>query len=337
MITAKFFLLIGCLFYITGTVLGNDVPAAVSEEKKTEHHTDSKEGSKEDSKEGAKEENKDTSKEAGKEAGKEAPKELIDFSGITDLVKKDGLEAELKRKEEESRKFLDEKKLREMKRFNVPTSDNFWSFFSEYWLVKNATVLKWDIHKPDFELEKSLTAFLESQGIYEKKIKILLLDSTEIAHAALPSNQNEYIFILSLPFIRTLDLSKVEISLLLFEDFVRVRKEYFKNFVLSKELDAYLGSNFSGKTFDKKLIQSHLQKYNQLLFEKGFSFQDQFETTKEMDVLLKNDLKMWNTYLSLLSKIDELTKNNALYKKYSQIYPSPELQLNWLKPKSTIR
>jgi len=46
---------------------------------------------------------------------------------------------------------------------------------------------------------------------------------------------------------------------------------------------------------------------------------------------------MWNTYLSLLSKIDELTKNNVLYKKYSQIYPSPELQLNWLKPKSTIK
>jgi hypothetical protein len=325
MITSKFFLFISFLFVITGTLLANEAPASAPEEKKSEQHPEAKEGS------------KDGAKEGEKEASKDAPKELIDFSGITDLVKKDGLEAELKRKEEESRKLLDEKKLREMKRFNVPTADNFWSFFSEYWLVKNATVLKWDIHKPDFELEKSLTSFLESQGVYEKKIKILLLDSTEIAHAALPSNQNEYIFILSLPFIRTLDLSKVEISLLLFEDFVRVRREYFKNFVLSKELDAYLGSNFSGKSFDKKLIQTHLQKYNQLLFEKGFSFQDQFETTKEMDVLLKNDLKMWNTYLSLLTKIDELTKNNALYKKYSQIYPSPELQLSWLKPKSTIR
>jgi hypothetical protein len=333
MITSKFFLLISFLFIITGTLLANDAPASAPEEKKSEQHSESKEGAKD----GAKEGEKESSKEGSKEGTKDAPKELIDFSGITDLVKKDGLEAELKRKEEESRKLLDEKKLREMKRFNVPTSENFWSFFSEYWLVKNATVLKWDIHKPDFELEKSLTAFLESQGVYEKKIKILLLDSTEIAHAALPSNQNEYIFILSLPFIRTLDLSKVEISLLLFEDFVRVRREYFKNFVLSKELDAYLGSNFSGKSFDKKLIQTHLQKYNQILFEKGFSFQDQFETTKEMDVLLKNDLKMWNTYLSLLTKIDELTKSNALYKKYSQIYPSPELQLSWLKPKSTIR
>jgi superfamily I DNA and/or RNA helicase len=66
---------------------------------------------------------------------------------------------------------------------------------------------------------------------------------------------------------------------------------------------------------------------------KGFSFQEQFEVTTEMDTLLKNDMKMWNTYLTLLEKIDQLTKTNALYKKYNQIYPSAELQMNWLKPK----
>jgi hypothetical protein len=270
------------------------------------------------------------------EAKGEPVKELLDFSAIKDIIKQDGLEGELKKKQDEKRKLLDEKKLKEMKRFNVPNQDTFWSFFSELWLVKNATVLKWDIHKPDFELEKSFTVFLESQGHFEKKIKILLLDTSEIAHAALPSNNDEYIFILSLPFIRTLDLSKVEISLILFEDFVRVRKGYFKNYILDKELENFLGTNFSGKPFDKKLIDSHLKKYNQVLFEKGFSFQEQFETTKEVDVLLKNDLKIWNTYLTMLEKIDTLTKGNVLYKKYGQIYPSPELQLNWLKPKTPV-
>lgn len=265
----------------------------------------------------------------------ESTKEILDFSSIKDIIKKDGLEGELKKKQEEKRKYLDSKKLQDMKKFNVPPENVFWSFFSELWLIKNATLLKWDIHKPDFEIEKSFIAFLETQGHYEKKIKILLLDSTEIVHAALPSNQDEFIFILSLPFIRTLDLSKVEISLLLFEDFVRIRKGYFKNFVMDKELENYLGSNFTGKPFDKKLIDTHLKKYNQLIFEKGFSFQEQFETTKEIDSLLKSDLKIWNTYLTLLEKIDQLTKSNALYKKYSQIYPSPELQLNWLKPKNT--
>ncbi|MGZ3787625.1 MAG: hypothetical protein ACXVLQ_03840 [Bacteriovorax sp.] len=302
MITTKFFLLMGCMLCFTGTLL------AESETKEPE----------------------------AKEGNKEGGKDLLDFSSIKDIIKKDGLEGELKKKQDEKRKYLDQKKLKEMKRYNVPTEDVFWSFFSELWLVKNATLLKWDIHKPDFELEKSFGAFLEGQGHFEKKIKILLLDSTEIAHAALPSNQDEYIFILSLPFIRTLDLSKVEISLLLFEDFIRLRKGYFKNFVFDKELENYLGSNFNGKPFDKKLVDNHLKKYGQLLFEKGFSFQEQFETTKEMDALLKNDLKIWNTYLTMLEKIDNLTKNNALYKKYSQIYPSPELQLNWLKPKTPI-
>lgn len=260
-------------------------------------------------------------------------KDLIDFSSIKDLIKKDGLEDELKKKETEKRVLLDKKTLQDAKRYNVPTADAFWNMFSELWLVKNATVLKWDFHKPEFELEKSFISMLEAQGHYEKKIKILLLDSTEVIHAALPTNDKEYIFLLSLPFIRTLDLSKVEISLILFEDFIRAKNGYMKNYINSKELETYLGSNFQGKPFNKKLIDEHLKKYNSVLMDKGFSFQEQFETTTEMDKLLKPDLKMWNTYLTLLEKIDNLTKTNALYKKYSQIYPSPELQLNWLRPK----
>ncbi len=263
----------------------------------------------------------------------EVSKEILDFNSIKDLIKKDGLEGELKKKEEEKRVFLDKKKRDDMKRYNVPGQEDFWNMFSELWLVKNATILKWDFHKPEYDLEKSFIELLEKQGIYEKKIKILLVDSTEVIHAALPSNDKEYIFVLSQPFIRILDLSKVEISLILFEDFLRARRGYFKNYVQSKELEAFLGSNFNGKPFNKKLIDEHLKKYNTLLLEKGFSFQEQFEVTTEMDGLLKSDLKMWNTYLTLLEKIDNLTKGNALYKKYAQIYPSPELQLNWLRPK----
>ena len=260
-------------------------------------------------------------------------KESLDFNSIKEIIKKDGLDGELKKKQAETRKYLDDKKLKEMRRSNVPTEEVFWSFFSELWLVKNATILKWDVHKPDFELEKSFASFLETQGHYEKRIKILLLETSDITHMALPSNENEVILILSLPFIRTLDLSKIEISLLLFEDFLRNRKGYFKNFILTTELKSYLGTNFSGKDFNKKLIDDHLKKYTQLVFEKGFNFQEQFEVTKEIDVLLKSDLKIWNTYLTMIEKIDRLSKNNELYKKYGQIYPSPELQLNWLRPK----
>ncbi len=267
------------------------------------------------------------------EVAEDPGKDLIDFSSIKELIKKDGLDGELQKQQIQKSTTLDKKKLSDMKRFNVPGPDVFWNMFSELWLVKNATSLKWDFHKPEFDIEKSFISLLETQGIYEKKIKILLVDSTEVIHAALPTNDKEYILILSLPFIRTLDLSKVEISLILFEDFLRARKEYFKNYVTSKELEAYLGSNFSGKPFNKKLMVNLLKKYSNVLLVKGFSFQQQFEVTTEMDTLLKNDLKMWNTYLTLLGKIDQLTKTNALYKKYNQIYPSAELQINWLKPK----
>jgi len=260
--------------------------------------------------------------------------ELIDFSSIKDIIKKDGLDVELKKKNEEKRKLIDEKRKIEIKKYNVPGEDVFWSMFSEYWLVKNATKLKWDFHKPDFELEKSFAAMLESQGIFEKKFKILFLDSTDIPHAALPSNNDEIILLLSMPFVRTLDLSKVEISLILFEDYIRLKKGQFKTYVTSKELEDYMGTNFNGKPFNKKLIDDLLKKYDSVLFEKGFSFQDQFETTKEIDVMLKSDLKIWNTYLTMLQKIDDLIKSNTLYKRYNQLYPSPEMQMNWLKPKT---
>ncbi|MBC7430288.1 MAG: hypothetical protein H7336_16865 [Bacteriovorax sp.] len=273
------------------------------------------------------------SKKDAKTEVKDDGKDLLDFSSIKDIIKKDGLEGQLQKKQTEKRVHVTTKKLDDFKRYNVPTQAAFWSMMSEYWLVKNATLLKWDFHKPDFDLEKSFISLLEAQGHYEKKVKILLLDTTEIIHAALPSNDDEYIFLLSLPFIRTLDLSKIEISLILFEDFIRARKGYFKNYVLSKDLEGYLGTNFNGKPFNKKIMNESLKKYTVVLMDKGFSFQEQFETTTEMDALLKNDLKMWNTYLTLLEKVDNLTKSNALYKKYAQIYPSPELQLNWLRPK----
>lgn len=260
-------------------------------------------------------------------------KDFVDFSGIKDLIKKDGLEDEFKKKEAANRILLDQKKREEMKRYNIPSNDEFWTPFSELWLIKNAQTLKWDFHKPNFEIEKAFVSWLEEKGYFEYRVKILLLDTTEIIHAALPSNRNEVLLLLSLPFIRTLDLSKIEISLLLFEDFLRLQKEYLKNYIESKELLAFLGTNFNGKALDKKLIQDHLKKYNEKLFEKGFSFQEQFEVTMEMDRFLKSDLKMWNTYLTLLEKIDQLAKTNLLYKKYGQIYPSPELQINWLRPK----
>lgn len=260
--------------------------------------------------------------------------ESIDFSSIRDLIKKDGLEGELKRKEEERKLKNELLKKRDKERFSIPGLAQFFPFYFEYWLVKNAPKLKWDFHKPDYGLEESYADFLRSQGHVETKFKLLFVDSTEIYRLSFFGKDNEIIHVLSLPLIRTLDLSKIEISILLFEDLLRAKRGYLVNKLKSKDLDAVLGTNYSGKTFPKNVFEKFFTEANETILTKGFSFQEQFELTKDVDQQLKADLKIWNTYYGLLSKIDQLTKTNLLYKKYAEIFPSPEMQMNWLKPQS---
>ena len=171
-------------------------------------------------------------------------------------------------------------------------------------------------------------------GHYEVSFKILVVNSPRIFHMGLPSNK-ELIFVLSLPFLRTMDLSKSEICLLLFEDFKRIKAALFKNKIKVPQLKKMVGSNFyNKKTFNKKIIDQTLNHYDEIVFNKGFNFQEQFSVTQQMDLMLKSDLKDWSKYYNLLQKIDDLVKNNALFKDYNKIYPSAELQMNWLRPKS---
>lgn len=258
----------------------------------------------------------------------------IDFSSIRDLIKKDGLEGELKRKEEEKKLKSELTKKRDKERFSIPTAAQFYPFYFEYWLVKNAPKLKWDFHKPDYGLEESYAHFLRTQGYIETKFKILFTDSTEIFRLSFIGKSGEVVHVISLPFIRTLDLSKVEISILLFEDFLRAKRGYLVNKLKSKEIDAHLGTNYSGKAFPRTVFDKFFKDANETLLNKGYTFQEQFELTKDVDQQLKADLKIWNTYYTLLSKIDQLTKTNLLYKKYAELFPSPEMQMNWLKPQS---
>ena len=68
------------------------------------------------------------------------------------------------------------------------------------------------------------------------------------------------------------------------------------------------------------------------MFEGGHNFKQTYEVTKKMDNLLKGEPQLWNAYLKLLHKIDNIVKNNLLYKRHSQLFPSPELQIKWLNP-----
>jgi hypothetical protein len=258
--------------------------------------------------------------------------ESIEFDKIKKVLKKDRLGAEVAKKKAIRRVKKIKRKQKKVGRYDIPEEERFWSFFSEYWLIKNATVLKWDFKKPDYGLEKSFREFLETMGVFEVRFKILLVNSPDVTHFALPSNPNEFIFLLSVPFIRTLDLSKLEISLLLFEDYLRVQNGFFKNYASVDGVKGFVGGNFYEKKFDSKLIEAISTRYDQLIFDKGFSFKQQFEVTKKMNQILKSSSKLWNGYYLMLGKIDNLVKTNILYQKYLKIYPSPELQLSWLRP-----
>lgn len=270
---------------------------------------------------------------AGKTA-EEAADEVIDYSNIQKLLKTDGLEKQAKLKKKIVKVIKKEKKKIKEKKYNYPAEADFWSFASELWLVKNAQELKWDVPRPEYGLKKAFRELLEEFGYFNERFKILVVDSPNVAHMGLPSDKGENIFILSLPFMRTLDLTKIDISLILLEDFFRLKEKMFV-----KNLDAdlsFLGKNFSQGEYDKKALIKVLKGYANVVYKKGFSFQQQYETTKRMDKVLKSKPEIWSHYLKLLRKIDQLVKNNLMFGDYTKIYPSPEMQIEWLTPKKKV-
>lgn len=266
----------------------------------------------------------------------EKEQELVDFSSIKDLLKQDMLDEHAKRRDVQVKTVKKERTDYNKRLYQIPGEDEFWSIMSEYWLAKNATILKWDFQHPDYGIGQYFQTFLEQMGFYEEKFRLLPINSPDVFHMALPAGK-ETIFLVSIPFVRSMDLSKLEISVLLFSDLIRAKHGYFKQRVaVDAKLSGFIGSNFfDSKKLDQVKIKSVLEAYDQFIFEKGFTFKEQFKVTKKTSQYLKPKLKLWNEYYSTIQKIDSLIKTNLLYKKYSKIYPSPELQLGWLSPKES--
>lgn len=260
--------------------------------------------------------------------------EVIDYSSIQKILSNDGLEKQAALKKKIVKQIKVEKEKIKVEKYNYPREEDFWSFASELWLVKNAQELKWDVPRPDYGLRSAFRQLLEEFGYFNEKFKILVIDSPNIAHMGLPSNDGENIFIISLPFMRTLDLTKVDISLLLLEDFFRLKEKMFiKN--LGADL-GFLGGNFSKDDFNKQALLLVLKGYGEVIYKKGFNFQQQYEITKKMDKVLKSKPEIWSYYLKALRKIDQLVKSNLLFSGYNKIYPSPEMQIEWLSPKKKV-
>lgn len=262
--------------------------------------------------------------------------EIVNFTQIKKVLEEDGLAQQAKNKAKQVEIIKKEQTKIDKDRFSVPAEDEWWGIMTEYWLVKNAQGLAWDFEKPDYGLEDAFKAVLQHVGFFQKKYKILFLNTPNLVRAALPGPNGETIFLISVPFIRTLDLSKLEISLMMLEDFLKLEAGYFKNATRPKDLEKYVGSNFYGKPLDLAPMQQGLKNYDNFLNNKGFTFQQQFEITKKMDVFLKPNLEWWNTYFRMLGKIDRLVKKNNSYKTYNQLYPSPEMQIKWLSPEDKV-
>lgn len=261
--------------------------------------------------------------------------ELLDFNSIKSILKTDQLEKRAKKKQVKIKKVQKKRKDTTRRLYQIPGESEFWSFFSEYWLVKNAPVLNWDFSRPDYGLNSAFEELLEKLGFFEQRFKILMVNSPNITHLAMPTDpKKEVILLLSVPFLKALDLSKLEISLILLEDYMRAKEGIFQKMGQTQELSSLIGGNFQGKDLNKKALVKLSKTFDKVIFDEGFNFQQQFQITKKMDGLLKSDLSLWNTYYKLVQKKRELVKENVLFIKYSKIYPSPELQISWLKPKT---
>jgi hypothetical protein len=261
--------------------------------------------------------------------------EAVNFQSIKKILMQDGLSEAAQKKEKELEILKEEQAKIETQRYFYPGISELWGFLSDFWLVKNAQLLNWDFEKPDYGLETSFRTLMEQIGFYQKKFKILLVDTPSLVRAALPGD-NDFTLVISVPFIRQLDLSRLEISLLLFEDYVRLEQGYFKKNVMTERMSKITGTNFEGTKPDVQMIEEILKNYNSQIMDKGYSFQQMFEVTKKMDAYLKSSPELWNSYFRLLGKIDRFIKSNNQFKEYIKLYPSPEMQVKWLSPEDKV-
>lgn len=262
--------------------------------------------------------------------------EVVDFKSIKKVLKEDGLTGAVDEKKMQVKALKKVQKTAEQSRTFYPGEDELWGFISEYWLVKNAQLLKWDFTKPDYGLDASFKSLLEKLGFYQKRFKILLLDTPGLVRTTLPGPKGEPIYLISVPFMRALDLSKLEISLLLLEDYFRQEAGYFKKNVATEKLKKLAGTNFQGAKPDLSMVEEVLKKYDNQVKNKGYTFQEQFEVTKKMDAYLKGTPELWNSYFRMLGKINQFVKGNAQYKEYVRLFPSPEMQQKWLSPEEKV-
>lgn len=262
--------------------------------------------------------------------------DVVDFQHVKDVLTKDGLLQEAVRKKKDVARIQALRAQEDRGRFDYPDAEHFWPLATQYFLVKEAPLLQWDFEHPDYGIESALATLMRTVGMVQKRFRILALNAASPGHLALPWTSDEYCLLVSVPLVRTMDLSKLEIALLLLQDVLRIQEGWLLEQVTPKELPALLASNFFGKKPDLAPFYAVAKNYREFLSERGYSFQQQFQVTKKMDALLKPHSELWNTYVRLLGKLDRTVKGNQLFRDYVKLYPSPEMQIRWLAPEEKL-
>ena len=85
--------------------------------------------------------------------------------------------------------------------------------------------MKWDFKKVDYGVNPVFNKLLTNVGVTGPDYKILYLNTSKLAHFSIPSG-NEVILLISKPFVEKLDLSKQEISLLLWKSMFELKKKF---------------------------------------------------------------------------------------------------------------
>jgi hypothetical protein len=217
-----------------------------------------------------------------------------------------------------------------MGKFDIPHKSDYWKILSEYWIVKNVSVLKWNFKKPNYGIEDRVVRLFRQVGLINIPFRILLLNTSMVTHCYLPYGENSFLTLISVPFIRTLNLTQLEIALLVLEDYVRSTMHPIEQVIRKKIKQGYIGKNYyKVRKVDMTPFVRSFNTLDQVVLEHGFSFKQQFAITKKMKLLLSGEDKLQKSYVSLLTKIVNLVGRDPDYNQYVKFYPSPSIQLKW--------
>lgn len=218
-------------------------------------------------------------------------------------------------------------------KYRYPSVQDFWKFASEYWLVKNIDVLKWDrasdasLYKKGFE---QLLATLNKKGI---TFKIIVSPTSWISHFVLPRGTGNYIFVVSLPFITEAKLTTEDVLFVMLEDLIRIEKGYLFDFLKDESFFKKLGSDFYvNKKPNMSDFEKMMEQMSYFYKQYGYSFDQEFRVTRELIELIKNDEPLTQKYEGYSYKLSKLgEKFKQLFPKDEGLYPGLMIKKSWLK------